>query len=168
MSPAVSFLVRGPSYAEGIPAAAEISRFRGAIGDAGGLALFDYWASKCSADGIPDQASIDPIEIPRLLSAIFIEEWDELAGQSRIRLAGECHREPDGTNIQDRTVDELAKGATAEIWKACDRCNFFALRPTICGYDLEHFDKPFVRHADLALPVRDCESILTYGYSWLL
>lgn len=159
----------GPSYAEGIPATADISRFRDAIGDAGALALFDYWASKCSADDIPDKARIDPIEIPHLLSAIFIEEWDELAGQSRIRLAGEFHREPDGTNIQDRTVDQLASGATAEIWKACDRCNFLELRPTICGYDLEHFDKPFVQHADLALPVRESgAAILTYGYSWLL
>ena len=92
-----------------------------------------------------------------------------MAGQSRIRLAGEFHREPDGTNIQERLVDELADGATAEIWKACDRHNFFELRPTLCGYDLEQFDRPFVRHADLALPVRGPDSaILTYGYSWLL
>ena len=169
MSSAVPFLVRGPSYAEGVPDEAEIARFRDAIRDDGALAFFDYWASKCGAGDIPDKTSIDPIEIPRLLSAIFIEEWDAAAGQSRIRLAGEFHREPDGTNIQDRTVDELANGTTAEIWKACDRCNFFELRPTICGYDLEHFDKPFVRHADLALPVREAgAAILTYGYSWLL
>ena len=69
----------------------------------------------CGGQGIPQKSSIDPIEIPRLLSAIFIEEWDAAAGQSRLRLAGEFHREPDGTNIQDRTVDELADGATAEI-----------------------------------------------------
>ncbi len=86
-----------------------------------------------------------------------------------IRLAGEFHREPDGSNIQGRTIDELTNGATADVWKACDRYNFFELRPTICGYDLDHLDKPFVRHADLALPVRDTDSaILIYGYSWLL
>lgn len=169
MPPAVPFLVKGPSYAEGIPATADIARFRDAIGDAGAVAFFDYWTSKCSTGDIPEKARIDPIEIPRLLPAIFIEEWDPQARQSRIRLAGEFHREPDGSNIQDRTIDEMANGATARVWKACDQCNFFELRPTICGYDLEHFDKPFVRHADLTLPVRDSDAaILTYGYSWLL
>jgi len=165
----VPFLVKGPSFAEGMPDQAETAQFRAAIGDAGALAFFDYWIAKCSADEIPAKIQIDPIEIPKLLSAMFIEEWDPLAGQSRIRLAGEFHREPDGSNIQDRTIDELTNGTTADVWKACDRCNFFELRPTICGYDLKHFDKPFVHHADLALPVRDTDSaILTYGYSWLL
>jgi hypothetical protein len=169
MSPDVPFLVKGPSFAEGMPDETEVARFRAAIGHAGALAFFDYWASKFGADDIPIKTQIDPIEIPKLLSAMFIEEWDSLAGQSRIRLAGEFHREPDGSNIQDRTIDELTDGATADVWKACDRCNFFELRPTICGYDLDHFDKPFVRHADIALPVRDTDSaILIYGYSWLL
>jgi hypothetical protein len=169
MPPDVPFLVKGPSFAQGMPDAAEIAQLRAAIGDAGGVAFFDYWAGKCGADDIPVKSQIDPIEIPKLLAAMFIEEWDPIAGQSRIRLAGEFHREPDGSSIQDRTIDELTHGATAEIWKACDQCNFFELRPTICGYDLDHFDQPFVRHADLALPVRDTDSsILTYGYSWLL
>lgn len=167
--PDVPFLVKGPSFAAGMPEEPEVARFRTAIDDAGALAFFDYWIEKCGADDIPGKAQIDPIEIPKLLSAMFIEEWDPSAGQSRIRLAGEFHREPDGSNIQDRTIDELANGETAEVWKACDRCNFFELRPTICAYDLDHFDKPFVRHADLALPVRDTDSaILVYGYSWLL
>ena len=43
------------------------------------------------------------------------------------------------------------------------------LASTLRTDDLDHFDKPFVRHADLALPVRDTDSaILVYGYSWLL
>ena len=65
MSSDVPFLVKGPSYAEGVPDEAEIERFRNAIGDDGALAFFDYWASKCGAGDIPDKASIDPIEIPR-------------------------------------------------------------------------------------------------------
>ncbi len=169
MSPDVPFLVKGPSFAKGLPDEAETAQFRAAIGEPGALAFFDYWVAKCGAADIPEKIQIDPIEIPKLLTAMFIEEWDALAGQSRIRLAGEFHREPDGTNIQNRTIDELTNGATAEVWKACDQCNFFELRPTICGYDLNHFDKPFVRHADLSLPVRDSDAaILTYGYSWLL
>lgn len=167
--PDVPFLVQGPSYANGRPAAEEIAPFRAAIGDAGALAFFDYWASKCSAQGIPERAQVDPVEIPRLLPAIFIEAWDPVAEQSRIRLAGEFHRGPDGTNIQNRTIDEQTNGATAEVWKQCDRCNFFELRPTVCGYDLSQFDKRYVRHADLALPLRDTDgAVLVYGYSWLL
>ena len=96
----VPFLVKGPSFAEGMPDEAETAQFRAAIGDAGALAFFDYWIAKCSADEIPAKIQIDPIEIPKLLTAMFIEEWDSLAGQSRIRLAGEFHREPDGTNTK--------------------------------------------------------------------
>jgi len=166
--PDVPFLVKGPSYAEGAPADGEIARFRAAIGDTAALAFFDYWLSKCGDREIPQKSQIDPVEIPRLLPGIFIEEWDPAAGQSRIRLAGEFHRDPDGTNIQNRTIDQQTNGATAAIWKACDRCNFFELRPTICGYDLDHFTPPDARHVDLALPVRDSDgAILIYGYSWL-
>jgi hypothetical protein len=111
--PDVPFLVKGPSFAAGMPEEPEVARFRTAIDDAGALAFFDYWIEKCGADDIPGKAQIDPIEIPKLLSAMFIEEWDPSAGQSRIRLAGEFHREPDGSNIQDRTIDELANGETA-------------------------------------------------------
>lgn len=169
MPPDVPFLVKGPSYATGRPAEAEIDQFRAAVDDAEALAFFDYWLSKCGEGDIPDKSRMDPVEIPRLLSAVFIEEWDPPARQSRIRLAGEFHREPDGTNIQNRTIDQQTNGATAEVWKACDRCNFLELRPTICGYDLDQFEKPFVRHADLALPVRAADGgILIYGYSWLL
>ena len=167
--PNVPFLVKGPSYAEGTPAAAEIARFRAAIDDAGALAFFDYWVSKCGTGVIPEKDRMDPVEIPGLLPAVFIEEWDSPAGQSRIRLAGEFHREPDGTNIKNRTIDQQTNGATAAVWKACDRYNFLELRPTICGYDLNQFEKPYVHHADLALPVRDGNGkVLIYGYSWLL
>ena len=167
--PDIPFLVKGPSYAEGPPADADIARFRAVIGDGEALAFFDYWLSKCRNGDIPDKSLIDPVEIPKLLPGIFIEEWDPPTGQSRIRLAGEFHRDPDGTNIQNRIIDQQTNGETAAIWKACDRCNFFELRPTICGYDLNQFAPPDVRHADLALPVRDSGgAVLIFGYSWLL
>lgn len=167
--PDIPFLLKGPSYAEGPPADGEIAQFRAAIDDVAALAFFEYWLSKCGDGDIPEKSQIDPVEIPSLLPGVFIEEWDAPSGQSRIRLAGEFHRDPDGTNIQNRTIDQQTNGATAAIWKACDQCNFFELRPTICGYDLKQFPAPDARHADLALPVRDSGgAILIFGYSWLL
>ena len=108
-----------------------------------------------------------PIELPRLLSAIYIEEWDKESRQSRLRLAGEFHREVAGFNVQGLSVDEHAAGKTAEIWKRCDRYNFFELRPTFCGYDLGHVKKAFRFLADLTLPVRaGPDEVLAFGFIW--
>jgi hypothetical protein len=168
-TPSIPFLLKGPCCAAGVPSGSEIERFRGQIANREALTFFDYWISKCSGNDMPRKERIDPVEIPELLSAMFIEEWDAELQQSRIRLAGEFHREPDGSSIQNLAVDDLSSGLTNEIWKRCDHYNFFELRPTICGYSLEHFDRPHRQHADLAVPVRDgSNSVLVYGYSWRL
>ena len=54
----------------------EIERFRGQIANREALTFFNYWISKCSGNDMPRKERIDPIEIPELLSAMFIEEWD--------------------------------------------------------------------------------------------
>jgi hypothetical protein len=169
VTPSIPFLLKGPCFAAGFPPDIEIKRFRDQIANRKALAFFDYWISKCPENDIPSKQRIDPVEIPKLLSALFIEEWDAELRQSRIRLAGEFHREPNGSSIQNLALDDLSSGLTNEIWKRCDQHNFFELCPTICGYALEQFDRPYRQHADLALPVRDgSNSILVYGYSWHL
>ena len=163
----IPFLVEGPSFASGMAAEAEIDAFRAALSNDNGVTLFDYWLAKCSESDIPGKADIDPIELPRLLSAIYIEEWDEESRQSRIRLAGEFHRDVAGFNVQGLSVDEHAAGKTAEIWKQCDLYNFFELRPTYCGYDLGHVKKSFRYLADLTLPVRaGPDEVLALGFIW--
>jgi hypothetical protein len=164
---AVPFLIKGPSFAAGLPEAATIEAFRSEIFKADAIFLFDYWVSQCSASGIPSKDQIDPVKLPNLLPAIYIEEWDDQRRQSRIRLAGEFHRELAGFNVQGLTVDDHTTGAANELWKQCDRCNFFELRPTFCGYTLEHVDKAHKRMADLTLPMRDKSgSVLTIGVTW--
>ena len=165
----VPFLVKGPSFSSGLPGAPEIDEFRGALPDPDAVAFFDHWRAKCSEAGVPDKADIDPVELPRLLHAIYIEEWDKEKRQSRLRLAGEFHREVAGFNVQGMGVDEHSTGETEELWKQCDRLNFFELRPTYCGYDLGHVKKRFRFLADLTLPVRaGPDEVLAFGFIWPL
>ena len=165
----VPFLVKGPSFSAGLPEEPEIAEFRGVLPNPDAVTFFEYWLAKCPETGIPDKTDIDPIELPRLLHAIYIEEWDEKKQQSRIRLAGEFHREVAGFNVQGLGVDEHASGETKELWQQCDRLNFFELRPTYCAYDLGHVKKPFRFLADLTLPVRtSSEHVLAFGFIWPL
>lgn len=167
-SPRVPFIIKGPSFADGVPSKNEVQSFRDGIADAQAAAFFDYWLSKIDKT-IPQKCSIDPTEIPKLLAGIFVEEWDEKHQQSRIRLAGEFHREPDDSSIKGRILDDLAEGETRDIWRRCDTYNFVELRPTVCGYNLNQFSRDVSRHADLSLPViGGAETILVYGYSWLI
>ena len=114
------FIIKGPSFADGAPSCEELGAFREKIPDSNAVALFDYWLSKLSGDGLPHRSQLDPTEIPRLLTGIFVEEWDDEHQQSRIRLAGEFHREPDDTSIQGRLVDDLTEGETRDVWRQCD------------------------------------------------
>lgn len=166
---AIPFLVKGPSFSAGRPGDTEIDAFRSLLSNADALDFFDYWLARCSASGIPEKAAIDPIELPRLLHAIYIEEWDKDRAQSRIRLAGEFHREVGGINVRGLSVDEHVTGETSLIWKRCDQMNFFELRPTFCGYDLGAKRRPHRCLADLTLPVRSGpDGVLAFGFVWPL
>jgi len=165
----VPFLVKGPSFSAGLVGELEIDEFRALLPNPDAVSFFDYWLAKCSDTGIPEKADIDPIELPRLLHAIYIEEWDAETQQSRIRLAGEFHREVAGFNVQGLSVDEHASGQTKELWQQCDQLNFFELCPTYCGYDLGHVKKPFRFLAVLPLPVRASPAeVLAFGFIWPL
>lgn len=165
----IPFLIKGPSFSDGKPGAPEIDEFRTGLSNRDAVALFDYWLARCGRTAIPDKADIDATELPRLLHAVYIEEWDEELRQSRIRLAGELHREVAGFGVRGLSVDEHATGETNEIWKRCDQLNFFELRPTFCGYHLGHVRRPFRYLADLTLPVRDgADGVLAFGFIWPL
>ena len=161
---AVPFLIKGPSFSSGVPPATEIESFRQELFGAYALTLFEYWLSKCPADDIARKDQIDPMDLPKLLSRIYIEEWDTERRQSRMKLAGEYHREVAGLKVKGLGVDDHPSGATNELWKQCDQHNFFELRPTFCGYCLNFTNKQSGRVADLTLPVRDkSELVLTVG-----
>ena len=73
-TPSIPFLLKGPCFAAGVPSGTEIERFRGQIANREALIFFNYWISKCSGNDMPRKERIDPVEIPELLSAMFIEE----------------------------------------------------------------------------------------------
>lgn len=166
-SRSVPFLIKGPGFAAGRPGDAQLATFRRELFHDDARHLFDYWIDKVADGKIPGKAQIDPTEIPGLLPGLYIEEWDEAKGQSRLRLAGELHREVAGFNVQGLLVDEHTSGPTSELWKQCDQCNFSELRPTLCGYSLAHVEKPYKNLADLALPLRDGDGArLALGLIW--
>ncbi len=163
----IPFLIKGPSFAGGRPCARQLDGFRDALADPDALAFFDYWLSRCGEAGLPAKAEIDPCELPGLLHAIYIEEWDGQRQQSRIRLAGEFYREVNGFNVQGLAVDDYAEGATQDLWKECDKLNFFELCPTLCAYDLGRDKRPVRFLNDLTLPVRAAaDSVVAFGYTW--
>jgi len=151
----VPFLIKGPSFLEGFPDMAEVESFRQEIFDADALSLFEYWISKCSEEAIPTKNEIDPVDLPKLLNRIYIEEWDAEWQQSRLKLAGDFHHQIYGGNVHGLVVDDHVTSETNKLWKQCDQYNFIQLCPTYCGYHLEHVDKGHIKLADLTLPMRD-------------
>ncbi len=120
------------------------------------IRLFDYWLGLVQANGFAVKHRVDPVEIAYLLPAIYLEEWDRLTQQSRIRLAGESLKEYWGGNSYvGATVDEQTQGAVNALWKQCDKANFLDRAPTLCRYHLEHRDLGFRWIWDLSLPIAD-------------
>lgn len=50
--------------------------------------VYGYWASKIVGGRLPSRASIDPVEIPRLLPYVFLIDVERDPQRFRIRLAG--------------------------------------------------------------------------------
>jgi hypothetical protein len=101
----VPFLIEGPSFAAGRPEAAAIDAFRSEIFEADALFLFDYWLAKCTGTGVPRKILIDPAELPNLLPALYIEEWDDERRQSRKRSGPGRRRPRDGRG--ERAVEAV-------------------------------------------------------------
>ncbi len=52
------------------------------------VALYRYWLSKCTAEGYPSRADLDPLEIPELLGHIMIVQLADPFEDSFYRLYG--------------------------------------------------------------------------------
>lgn len=161
---AVPFLVKGPSFSEGIPAKAEIDRFRQQVFNGAAQRLFDTWIRKCPSEGVPNKVDIDPAEFPELLDRIYMEDWNEDRQQSVLRLAGNFHRQIHGKDVRGLAVDDHCVGEKNEIFKQCDQYNFRELCPTFCGYSFEDANNEPIEITDITLPVRDKEAgVVTVG-----
>ncbi len=67
----IPFLIEGPSVSAGMAGELENGEVRASRSNADAAAFFDDWLARCSETGIPEKADIDPIELPRLLHAIY-------------------------------------------------------------------------------------------------
>ncbi len=165
-APSENGLIAAPPFGAGDDPAV-LSDFRARIGDAGGRRVFDYYTGLVARHGLAVKEHFDPLSLPDLLPALYIEEWDAAAEQSRIKLAGEFIRDMGSGGIVGRKVDDRTEGAINALWKQCDRLNFIEQRATLALYHLDHRDLDFRWVYDLALPVTNRRGErFTIGYAW--
>ena len=147
-------LTTGPAASKTMPRD-QYNDFRAKIESADARRLFDYWLGLVLENGLEIKHLVDPLSVPDLLPSMYLEEWDHPTAQSKIRLAGETVKSMWGKSYLGATIDEQTQGATAELWKQCDRYNFELQAPTLCRYDLRHRDRDYRWVWDLSMPMSD-------------
>ena len=70
--------------------------------------LLAYWRSKRCTRDVPARSSIDPLDIPRLLTNVFILEVD--GGEFRFGLVGEALNARYGGQLKGQTLSQLLSG----------------------------------------------------------
>ena len=80
---------------------------------------YRYWLSKCAADRIPSRSGIDPVEIPRLLSGIWLLDVSHAPFRFKYRLVGTAIVDAMGFDPTGRWLDEAHPHVR-------DRPNYFA------------------------------------------
>lgn len=144
-----------------------LAGFRDRLSSAEAKELLDYWSNLVSAHGDRIKHRIDPIDFPHLLPAIYIEEWDAEAGENRVRLAGEYHRDLAGRNIVGLTATEHSTESQLAVWRACDKLNFQDGIATLSHYSLTHVQRDYRWIWDLSLPMADRDgNRFVLGYVW--
>lgn len=144
----------GP-HIEEVLSGADLSAFRARLTHAGALALFDYWHRLLRSYGLSMKAQFDPVEVPRALASIYLEEYDVARKQSRMRLMGETLKAQWRDSVVGLCTDDYVSGSVAELWKQSDTVVYFDRRAAILTYNLEYIDRPYVTLVDLALPMDD-------------
>ena len=69
--------------------------------------LYDYWRSKCPAEGLPRKSDIDPVEIGPLLHDVFLVAVERPPLRFRFRLLGSGITSVSRPNVIGRTMDEV-------------------------------------------------------------
>ncbi|WP_282608911.1 PAS domain-containing protein [Pelagibius sp. Alg239-R121] len=124
------------------------------------IRLYDYWLSKSAQGRIPSRAQIDPLDVPDLLSIIFlidvIESGDE--PEFRFRLVGSKITEVVGSDPTGRSFsafyDEANLGPMTEIYNEVTRSG----EPFVNNSTAPFSDKDYVRLARLLLPLSESGS----------
>lgn len=134
---------------------ADLAAFRARLTNAGALALFDYWCRLLRAHGLRMKPAFDPVEVPRALPNIYLEEYDLERKQGRMRLMGETLKAQWRDSVVGLCTDDYVSGSVAELWKQSDAVVYFERRAAILTYNLEYIDRAHVTLIDLALPLDD-------------
>ena len=161
-------LIPGPT-ADAILAGADTSGFRDLIENEEARRLFDYWCALLREHGLVMKQAFDPLEVPRLLPKIYIEEWDPEIRQSRMRLIGESLKARWNEDIIGLATDDHVKGDVNDLWKRSDHVVHFEQRVALLAYSMEYLDRPHITLIDLSLPMQDhAGNRYAIGYIWEL
>ncbi|MEO3428357.1 PAS domain-containing protein [Pelagibius sp. CAU 1746] len=159
-------LIPGPSV-EDILAGADTTEFRRLVGNDSALQLFNYWSRLLREHGLAMKQQFDPLEVPALLSNIYIEEWDPEERQSRMRLMGEDLKAVWNEDVIGLRTDDFVRGDVNALWKQSDRIVYFENRTAILAYNMEYLDRPHCVLRDLTLPMQDHQgNRFAIGYIW--
>ena len=71
------------------------------------LALYDHWRENRRGSSLPARMSLDPVKIPKVLSIIFVCDYEPSSGRLRYRLAGEDIAAMYSEPLRGRYQDEL-------------------------------------------------------------
>lgn len=161
-------LITGPSVGE-ILAGADTTDFQRLIDSDKGRQLFDYWYRLLHEHGLAMKAAFDPLEVPRLLPSIYIEEWDPAVRQSRMRLMGEDLKAQWNEDVIGLRTDDYVKGDVNALWKRSDQVVYFEQRAALLAYNMEYLDRDHCTLIDLTLPMDDRQGgKFAIGYIWPL
>jgi hypothetical protein len=121
------------------PVAVEVVDIAPAIRSTKLQTLFDYWLAKVDGLTPPRRTEIDPLDIPRLLPHIWIQERVAGTSEFRCRLAGEEVKAIYPENIVGRLFHEVIGD---EAWKLVSEQYMMAVEtPGVC-----HFHGPVYMH----------------------
>jgi hypothetical protein len=93
--------------------------------------LFEYWRSKCAGRCFPARRDIDPLEIPDLLSNVFLVEVLPAAPWFRYRLTGTNIDAIHGQNITGKSPADIK---TPEVARMVEQqyCDAIKARRPLC------------------------------------
>ncbi len=156
-------VISGPSFRAAAPSAADLDAFRAKLLTEYSHALWDYWLSKRTDDGIPFRSEIQPAEMKEMLPYLLLWERVSEAATNRIRLAGTALVEA----LLQNPAQKLTRDVFPAAWEAALRKragDFYDRRcPQVFRFSMAPFSRSHVSIEFLALPLRRDADIADMG-----
>ena len=121
------------------------------------IRLYDYWLSKSDQGRIPSRAQIDPLDVPDLLSIIFlIDVIDDQEGQEfRFRLVGSKITEIVGSDPTGQSFTSFYDDENLEDMTAIYESVTSSGEPFMNSGTAPFSNKDYVRMVRLLLPLSE-------------